>query len=463
MKFMQNKHFLNHSLIAILCHGIICISTLNHADLLGQESLPINLETILELGGAKNITIQKSIAESAVAEATVVQAQEWWVPELYGGIQTHQLGGAAMNSDGRYALGIDRNSLWMGIGLDLSWNLQDGVYKTKIATLQQEAVVYKTQVIRNNALLDIIDAYYKLTESQLMMNAYEQLIEQAGTLASQLAIQTQAGLQYQSDHLLAKSNVNHLKVQMLQAQGMYELHSAELVQLLNLESGYKLVATDTILLPIDLVPEEANNIINVSDLTAIYDLRPELHEERILLESLKLERKAEAIGFILPSFSLNTYLSTFGGLNGAVTPLDAIAFPDAQQLYKTQALNMSLMWRIPIARFTSKGKLKQYDAQLSVGESSLALKKSKIQEEIQVAQSALEVSRQQLKLSRLGSQYAYEALEQGIARQDLGTGRPYEVLQAQEIYIDSRIDYIRAIMSYNTAQYRLYVAIGNNL
>ncbi|MFT6808313.1 MAG: outer membrane protein TolC [Saprospiraceae bacterium] len=465
MKFIKNTNILNHSWNPIVSRGLICMCffAMSYNIIIGQDILPINLETALELGGANNLTIQKSIATRALADASVVKSKEWWVPELYGGIQTHQLSGAAMNSDGRYALGIDRNSLWMGLGLDLSWDLEDGIYKTKIAKLQQEAVTHKTQAIRNKSLLSIIESYYNLTESQLMMHAYEQLIDQAGTLASQLEIQTQAGLQYQSDYLLAKSNVNHLRVQMLQAKGEYQEHSAGLIQLLNLEDAHELVATDTILLPIELMNNQAEQMVNGEDLATVYTARPELQEEFSLLESLKLERKAEAVGFVLPKFSLNAYISSFGGLSGPVVPLEAIAFPDPQQLYGTQTLNMSLMWKIPIARFTSKGGLKEYDAQLNHRVSSIELQKSHIRQEIKLAQNALGVARHQVDLSREGSQYAQEALNQGIARQDLGTGRPYEILQAQEIYINSRLDYIRAIMNYNMAQYKLYVASGNNL
>lgn len=50
-----------------------------------------------------------------------------------------------------------------------------------------------------------------------------------------------------------------------------------------------------------------------------------------------------------------------------------------------------------------------------------------------------------------------------IQRQQLGTAMPFEVFQAQEIYLRARLDYLKAIASYNNSQYSLYVALGNNL
>ena len=61
------------------------------------------------------------------------------------------------------------------------------------------------------------------------------------------------------------------------------------------------------------------------------------------------------------------------------------------------------------------------------------------------------------------SEWAAEALKQSIQRQALGTVRPFEILQAQEIFIKARLDYIRAVTDYNKAQYQLFVAKGNRL
>lgn len=43
------------------------------------------------------------------------------------------------------------------------------------------------------------------------------------------------------------------------------------------------------------------------------------------------------------------------------------------------------------------------------------------------------------------------------------TARPFEILQAQEMYIQSQLDYLRALTEHSQAQYRMYVALGNKL
>jgi outer membrane protein TolC len=66
-------------------------------------------------------------------------------------------------------------------------------------------------------------------------------------------------------------------------------------------------------------------------------------------------------------------------------------------------------------------------------------------------------------IAMAGGQFSEQALKQSIQRQQLGIVRPFEILQAQEIYIKSRLDYLKAVSSYNKAQYAYYVAIGNTL
>ena len=75
----------------------------------------------------------------------------------------------------------------------------------------------------------------------------------------------------------------------------------------------------------------------------------------------------------------------------------------------------------------------------------------------------MNISKEQMEIALQGSKLASEALQQSIQRQQMGTVRPFEILQIQEIYTRSKLDYLKAVSTYNKAQYRLFVAIGNDL
>ena len=67
-----------------------------------------------------------------------------------------------------------------------------------------------------------------------------------------------------------------------------------------------------------------------------------------------------------------------------------------------------------------------------------------------------------MKISDEALQVAAQAMLQSIERQMMGTAQPFEVFQAQEYYLQAKLDYILAVTSFNKAQYSMYIALGNN-
>ncbi|MFT5055299.1 MAG: outer membrane protein TolC, partial [Oceanospirillaceae bacterium] len=100
----------------------------------GQEQkVELNLNKVLELGKANNLTIKLYQAQQVLATADLTKAREWWLPDLNVGARTHWLKGSAMNGNGVFFTDVDRNNLWIGAGLDASWDFGNEVFKTKSA------------------------------------------------------------------------------------------------------------------------------------------------------------------------------------------------------------------------------------------------------------------------------------------------------------------------------------------
>ncbi len=422
-----------------------------------QETLPINLQTVLEMGGANNLTIKEFQAKQELATANLNKSKEWWLPDVYAGLQTHQLLGAAMNADGRFFLDVNRQNLWGGLGLNANWNFAEGIYKTKSAKLQVQASVYETQAERNNTLLATIKAYYDLQTSQMKLIAYKNLVAQSDTITQQISIQVEAGLRYQSELLLSKSNHSHLKIEMLNAQSEYNQKSSELVRLLNLDSKVKLVSIDSVMLPLDFQEE----LLSVNDTT--YKNRPEIIFFDFTILSLQTERKITTTGLFIPTLSIETYGSYFGRINGTVSPVFPLQYPETKQLYPTGMLNASLTWNIPLGRFIYGGDLKQYNSQIKIQEIKSEQFRVQINEEIANAQQQLIIGKEQIQIAKEGLELTTEALNQSIERQKLGTVKPFEVFQAQQFFLQAQIDYLKAISEYNKAQFALRVAKGEML
>lgn len=405
----------------------------------------INLEIVLQLGGANNLTIQKYKQKQELALADLVKAREWWLPDIYAGTTVNQLWGTTMNSDGRFFTDVNSQNFWGGIGLNASWDFGNGIFSAKAENLQAQASLYLTTAERNNALLKIIEAYYDFLAAQLFYMAYEQLVVQGDTITLQIGVQVEAGMRYESELLVAQSNQSHLKVEMMNAKMVHSTKSAALLKLLNLSPSVKLVSTDSLLVPLELVEQLEGVIPNDS----IYNIRPEFKAANLMLQSLHVEKRTTTTGLWLPDLHLGAYTSMFGDV---ISPL-----------YPTSAINASLLWKIPLGRLIYGGKLAQYNAKIAIQKTEIQQVKATVNEEVLRTRETMNIAQEQMKIARKGSKLAEKALMQGMVRQRLGIVLPYEIMQTQEVYIKSRLDFLNAVATYNKAQYQLFVAVGNNL
>lgn len=442
---------------------VLLLIIANLKQVTAQDTIPINLEKVLELGGADNLTIKEYKERQELSLAKLTKAKEWWLPEIYAGTQTHQLWGAAMNTDGRFFLDVNRQNLWGGLGLNANWDFADGIYNAKSANLKSQASQYMTQAERNQQLLKMIDAYYNLMTAQLNYSAYQNLVSQSDSIVQQIQIQVEGGLRYESELLLAKSNKNHLQVEMLNAKKDYNRASAALKKLLNIEQNKKLVSADESLLPLDFdtdLTASQTGLEMVKD--SAYLNRPEIKANELQFQALKMERKKYTTGLLIPELNVGTYGSYFGRINGSVSPMFPAQYPETHQLYPTQALNVSLMWKIPLGALTYQGDKKSYDSKMRLNEIKAEQFKIQINEEIANAKSDLQKGKEQIKTAKEALDFTTKALNQSIERQKLGTAKPFEVFQAQQFFLQAQLDYLKAVSAYNKAQYALKVAMGTN-
>ncbi|NDP28495.1 MAG: TolC family protein [Flavobacterium sp.] len=422
-----------------------------------QDTIPINLEKILEMGGADNLTIKEYKERQELSLAKLAKAKEWWLPEIYAGIQTQQLWGAAMNTDGRFFLDVNRQNLWTGLGLNAHWDFADGIYNAKSANLRSQASQYLTRAERNQELLKMIDTYYKLMTAQLNYDAYQNLVGQSDTIAQQIQVQVDAGLRYQSELLLAKSNKNHLQVEMLNAKKSYNNASAALKKLLNINQNIKLASAEESLLPLDF------NVELKTTEDSVYLNRPEMKANELETQALETERKKYTTGLLIPELNVGTYGAYFGRITGNISPIDPVQYPNPQQFYPTGSLNVSLLWKIPLGAITYQGDKKTYNSRIRLNEIEAEQFRTQINEEIANTESDLQLGKEQIETTKEALDFTTEALYQSIERQKLGTAKPFEVFQAQQFFLQAQLDYIKAIANYNLAQYELQVATGNNL
>ncbi len=411
----------------------------------GVGLLPINLETVLKLAGANNLVVKEYEVKYQIALAEQAKAKEWWLPNIYFGATTHFLNGAAMNTDGRIFTDITRNNLWVGLGFAMEWDFNKGIYNSLAEKQKADAMQYESQAERNEAILKTITAYYDLLAEQMKYSSLAGLVNEADTLARQIKIKADAGLLYQAEYLMAQSNYSHLKISLLQSKNDWQKKSSALINLLNLDGNVLLLAADSILIPVEM----AKTIPDTSQQKNLFEKRPEYMSLQSGLSALNTERKIYNNGLLLPKLRIGTDDALFGKIYSPY--------------YNTYQLNVSLLWNLPLARFSYKGDLKKYDSKILLEQNKIEQFKNQAKQEVSDALAQIQYSKEQIQIAKESLQQSSEALKQGMERQKLGTAKPFEVFQAQQFYLQSQTDYVKAVAEYNKAQYALKVTTGMNL
>ncbi len=417
---------------------LLVVATLN---VNAQENLPVNLEAVLKLSGANNLTVKEYQLKYQQALADQSKAKEWWLPNIYAGATTHYLNGAAMNTDGKIFTDLNRNNLWAGLGISAEIDFGKGIYQSLAAKQKAQAVNFFSIAEKNKTILNAVQTYFDLQTEQLKYAFLQVLAYQSDTIAQQIKIQVDAGLRYQSEYLLAQSNFNHLKITMLQAKVEWQKKSALLGNLLNLTNNINLISADTSLIPVSLSIQPAD--------TSGFEKRPEYLGINAELKFYKTAKKMTTQGLLLPKLRVGFDNGAFGAYSNT--------------LYNTYQVNASLLWSLPLGRLTYKGDLKQWNSKIALQQNKIEQFKNEYQQEISIATAQLQIANVQMTISKQGLQLTAEALSQSISRQQLGTVKPFEVFQAQQFYLQAQVDYLKAVSEYNKAQYALKVAKGEIL
>ncbi|MCH8331809.1 MAG: TolC family protein, partial [Bacteroidetes bacterium] len=409
---------------------------LGFLDVGAQEAaatMPIDLVMVMKLTGADNLIIQEYQQRHQEALAEYSKAKEWWLPTVVGGASTHLLNGAAMNTDGRIFTDIKRNNLWSGFGFAAEWDFAKGMYQTRAAEQRGEGIKHQSIAAKNQTILRAIHAYYEMLAEQMQYAALSEMVARSDSVVQQMRVQVEAGLIFKSELLLAQVNHSHLRIALLQSQTELKTKSSLLVNILNLQDEIQLVSSESEIVPAKIVED-----IGEISIETAFEKRPEYFSLLSGLNSIKTERQLTTTGLFIPRIRL----ATFGGMFGET----------ATPLYFTNELNVSLMWQIPLGRLFYAGDLKKYDNRLLLQQNSIEQFKNLARQETSQSRAQVEIAEEQLNIAKEALQLSAEALDQSMERQRIGTAQALEVFQAQEFFLQARVDYINTISGYNKAQ-----------
>jgi outer membrane protein TolC len=428
---------------------IIALSLLAAAWLAGaaeQSSHPIDLSTVLQLAGAKNLDVQ--IARERVTEAwanhdsAVNQFFPWVTPSL--GYRRHD--GQIQDVSGNI-FNASKQSYNIGGSVTAQLDLGDAWYKSLATKQTAKAAVHGLEAQRLASTYDAAAGYFDLVKARSAASVAIEALRIARDYADEVDRAAGAGIAFKGDALRVRVQAERNDLALRQAQEQQRVASARLAQVLHLDATVDLIPQETDLVPITLV---ATNAALDSLVAQALGSRPELKQGRALMFAAIEAKNGAVYGPLVPSLGAQFYLGGLGGgRNGSWGN-----FGDTEDFF------LGVGWRIGPGGLFDKSRIRAAEsrangAQLQadkvydqvVGQVVEArVRTQSLADQIVIAQRALAAAESTLKLTR--------------ARKEFAVGIVLENIQAEQDLTRARNEYLGVVADYNKAQYGLVRALG---
>jgi outer membrane protein TolC len=425
-----------------------------------RPTLPLDLAGALGLIQGRNPRVAFAQAQVSQAYAQYDAARVLWLPSLRAGMNYNKHEGqiqdvAGTNIDvsrGAAFGGMGANAVGAGSpaipGVYVNFHTTDAIFQRQIAGYALDAREFQAEAVNNDQLLDTALAYINLLDAVQRKAIAADTLKHGEELTKLTTdfVRTGAGNQADADRAAAALAALHNEA--LRAEEAATIASARLAQQLSWDPTVLIIPQETTVMPIDLVPLDN---MNVSDLVATgLSNRPELAANSALVcEAVNRLRREENAPW-LPSILLGVSYGAFGaGTGGNITnggdrfDFDGVAWWELRNLgFGERAARNNARAQIQQARMR---ELESLDV---------------VAREIVEAHTQVQSRRRQIAFAEQGIKAAEQSYDRNRERIQNVQGLPIEVLQSIQALDAAQREYLRAVVDYNTAQFRLHRALG---
>lgn len=411
---------------------------------------PLDLPAALHLGAENHlaIAIARNRLEAAYAEEQ--SASVLWLPDIVFGPNYQYHDGNIQRAIGEI-IETRRNSLYIGGGPALSVNVADAIFAPLITHQFVHARTSGVDSVRNESLRDVAEAYFDLTAAFASVAIAQEIVRYAELLAEVTASFEKNELGLPSDTSRARTELQLRRQQETLSRERIRTASAVLARRLHFEPGIQLAPIDLKVVPIEIYSLDAN-------MEGLVDLalqnRPELAEQRALIEAANCQVRQAELGPYIPSLVLSYQSGGFGGgfsgdPSGFFGKFGGREDFQAAALWDIDNLGFGNSYRVQRRRIDVDG--------LQLGYMQL---RDRIAEEVLSSQAAVMSRKVQIGETSNAVAAARISLEQNVVRIRGGNGLPIEVLQSIQALEKAQTEHLTAVTAYNKAQFRLFAATG---
>jgi len=420
---------------------------------------PIDLGSALALVAGQNPQVNAARAQVREAYARSHRAEATWIPDLQAGVSYDRHDGTLQGVDGSI-VDVNRSVLNGGFGagataagtipvpgLVMDFHAADAYFGPEISRRSAWASRHAVDAQMNDRLLDVALAYLALIEAEQRAAIARRTVADASDLVDVTDDFARTGQGLRADAERAATELRLRRNELARAEEDGTVASARLASLVRLDPAERLVPVEAVPLPIDLVDAACGP----RDLVAqALGTRPELRQQRALVEEAVQRLKREKYAPLVPSVLVGASYSGFGGGMGDHVgsfhdraDFDALAVWEVRNLgFGERAARDEAAARIDGARFRQLRQMDEVAREVVEAHAQVTARGPQIVEAEAAVASALR---------------SYELSEQRIRD---GQGLPIEAVQSVQALDAARREHLRAVTAYNEAQFRLHRALG---
>jgi outer membrane protein TolC len=425
----------------------------------------IDLGIALRLAGVENPTI--NLARERVQEALADQlaARSLLLPSVNIGGNYHLHNGNLQGSTGLIRNVTSEQSLYLGFGartlaaesvafpgVRLFAHLGDAVYEPLAARQRVAARRSDAWAVQNDILLRVATAYLELIGSEARLEILQQAEVDAAEVVRVTRVFAEKGQGRQGDADRTAARADLVRQQVRRAEEDVAVASARLCQLLSLDPSVRLRSPGGVVLPFRLIPEDADTEPLVTEALRV---RPEVFARSAEVAEAQIRIRQEKVRPLVPLVSVGYSGGLFGGGSNQVDP-------QFGPLKGRSDFDAFAVWSFQSLGFGNRAQVRRADAVMGESIARYDLAVNQIRREVTEAQADARAAARQLEVARLSVGTAEEGFKLESERIKQGQGRPIETLDSFQQLLDARQELFRAVVAFNAAQFRLFVAVGSN-
>jgi outer membrane protein TolC len=424
---------------------------------------PIDLTTALRLAEVENPEIAETRQRIREALGILQGAQVLALPTLNAGVNYHGHVGDLQRSSGKI-LAVDSQSLYFGGGartlaaesvsipaVNIVSPLADVIFEPLAARQNVDRSRFDAQATVNSILLDVATLHFDLIAAKASLELFRQTESEANEVARLTRVYARTGQGTEADAERAATTLLLFHRLVQKGEEEVAVASARLARRLHLDPVVRIRPLTPRIDPITLIDVRSP----LQDLVRVgLQNRPEVGARFAGVGVASTRYRQEKLRPLLPILWVGFSGGAFGGGSNLVPPnLGGFAGRtdfDIRVYWSLQNMGLGNMalWR-----------LRRAQVGVALGDQSLTI--NQVRREISAALASATAAR-----GRVDVTARQLATAQAGFREDLGRirgtiARPIEMTNSLDLLSEARQNHLRAIIDYNRAQFRLFVALGS--